>query len=145
MSMQATIENILKHNKLLEAFQVSEDFHVRIENEPYMRLVIERHEDEISIAHYFEQNGDAMRDPEITFRFPDWTPTTITQDPVGRYSEVFFLTENGVQKYRPRLLRELRSFASMWSKNLNNQHFATRGKAISLTHPMGDILNLEVT
>ena len=48
------------------------DDYVRIENEPYMPLVIERIGDnEYSIAHYFVQNGDMMRDPEITFRIDD--------------------------------------------------------------------------
>ncbi len=30
-----------------------------------MELVIERHGQRVSVAHYFRQNGDAMRDPEL--------------------------------------------------------------------------------
>src|SRR5712692_3066571 len=47
---------------------------ISIENEPWMRLVIEvlpeRGPDGhtvVSVAHYGEQNSDAMRDPEILF------------------------------------------------------------------------------
>ena len=47
---------------------------ISIENEPWMRLVIEvlpeRGPDGhvvVSVAHYGEQNGDPMRDPEMLF------------------------------------------------------------------------------
>jgi len=47
---------------------------ISIENEPWMRLVIEvlpeRGPDGhtfVSVAHYGEQNSDAMRDPEMSF------------------------------------------------------------------------------
>ena len=47
---------------------------ISIDNEPWMRLVIEvlpeRGPDGhvvVSVAHYGEQNSDAMRDPEILF------------------------------------------------------------------------------
>jgi Domain of unknown function (DUF6908) len=47
--------------------------YIRLENPPYMRLVIEHIGDgprgmlAIAVAHYHEQNGDAMRDPEMVF------------------------------------------------------------------------------
>ena len=48
--------------------------YLRVENPPYMALVIEATDESgpcglpaISVAHYGEQNGDAMRDPEICF------------------------------------------------------------------------------
>src|SRR5260370_40768287 len=51
---------------------------ISIENEPWMRLVIEvlpeRGPDGhvvVSVAHYGEQNGDAMRDPEMLFEVVD--------------------------------------------------------------------------
>jgi hypothetical protein len=46
---------------------------IRLEHEPYLRLGIEwiskrpRGCDTISVAHYGEQNGDPVRDPEIVF------------------------------------------------------------------------------
>jgi hypothetical protein len=46
---------------------------VTITNEPYMRLVIEHIGDgphgfpAISVAHYFELNGDLCQDPEMCF------------------------------------------------------------------------------
>ena len=93
MNMQQTIASILRRHGLLEAFSTSKEFHLRIENSSYLPLVVERQGDEISVAHYGELNGDAIRDPELTFRWPDWTPTSITQDPVGRYAEVFLVVD----------------------------------------------------
>ena len=57
----------------LEAWQDCErvslrekDFHLRIENEPYMPLVIERHgNSELYFTHYAEQNGDMFIDSEM--------------------------------------------------------------------------------
>ena len=48
--------------------------YLKIENPPYMALVIEATDESgpcglpaISVCHYGEQNGDAMRDPEMCF------------------------------------------------------------------------------
>jgi hypothetical protein len=48
--------------------------YLKIENLPYMELVIEAVDESgpmglpaISVAHYGEQNGDLMRDPEMCF------------------------------------------------------------------------------
>ncbi len=48
--------------------------YLKIENAPYMELVIEAMDESgpcglpsISVAHYGEQNGDLMRDPEMCF------------------------------------------------------------------------------
>ncbi len=47
---------------------------LKIDNAPYMELVIEAMDESgpmglpaLSVAHYGEQNGDAMRDPEMCF------------------------------------------------------------------------------
>src|SRR5690348_3794763 len=87
--MQRVVVDILQMHGLTEAFHTAPEFHLRLENQPYMPLVIERHGDEVAIMHYFIQNDDLMRDPELTFRLPDWSPTSITQDPVGTYRGVF--------------------------------------------------------
>ena len=48
--------------------------HLHIDNSPYMALIIEATDQSgpcglpaISVCHYGEQNGDAMRDPEMLF------------------------------------------------------------------------------
>jgi hypothetical protein len=48
--------------------------YLKIDNAPYMELVIEAMDESgpmglpaLSVAHYGEQNGDPMRDPEMCF------------------------------------------------------------------------------
>jgi hypothetical protein len=50
------------------------NLYLKIENPPYMELVIEATDESgpcglpsLSVAHYGEQNGDLMRDPEMCF------------------------------------------------------------------------------
>jgi hypothetical protein len=51
--------------------------YLKIDNAPYMELVIEAMDESgpmglpaISVAHYGEQNGDLMRDPEMCLALP---------------------------------------------------------------------------
>lgn len=94
----------------------------------YMKLISEGFEDlvleaiggnEYSIAHYYTQNGDAMRDPEITFTIDKQNlsihPTSFLQDNIG----LFYETESA----RPSLIRDLKDFMSQWFTNIVNQGF----------------------
>lgn len=109
-----------------------------IENPPYMRLVIEVVSPsfpdgscEISVAHYGEMNGDAMRDPEITFLVkPDaggrweWTPLTFTNDYMGVYQVAAEYDHAGrVTVLSEDLRRDLLEFATMWDRNVKEQGF----------------------
>jgi hypothetical protein len=63
-------------------------------------------------------------------------PTSITQDPVGRYEEVFSEGDGRV-RVRVGLLRDLKLFANMWARNLTAQGFGNPNLAVSsLTHPV---------
>lgn len=133
-AMQAVITAILQQHGYTAAYEQADDFHLKVENPPYMELVIEKHGAEVSVAHYYTQNGDAMRDPEVTFHLPDWSPTSITQDPVAQYSCVDEYAENS--RSRARYIAELSSFANAWARNIEQQGFVDgKGvKASSLTH-----------
>ena len=79
--------------------------YIRLDNPPYMRLVIEyigdgpRGMPSIAVAHYYEQNGDAMRDPEIvvevnpdengplSWKNGEWYPVSYRQDNLDIRSE----------------------------------------------------------
>ncbi|MBK8417496.1 hypothetical protein [Candidatus Villigracilis saccharophilus] len=65
---QTMIEHLLRSHEVLEQFQAHTDFHVRFDMPHYNRLVIERHDALISVAHYFEQNGDLVPDPDVEVR-----------------------------------------------------------------------------
>lgn len=78
-----------------------------------------------SVAHYGEQNGDLMADPEMVFwKTPmgTWMPVSITQHYVGRYAVAVEFGDNGKPSgFRPRLLSELVEFGAMWMKNIASQ------------------------
>ena len=111
--------------------------YLRIENPPFMRLVIEviggpylNGAYELSIAHYSEQNGDAMRDPEITFLVvpsaegTKWTPLTFENSYLGAYQVVAEAGREGLIKVKQtQWMKELRSFAKQWDRNLKAQGF----------------------
>jgi hypothetical protein len=85
---------------------------------------------ELSIAHYSEQNGDAMRDPEITFlvapaeQGTTWTPLTFENSYLSCYQMVASVTSAGlIEPRQPALMRDLRDFATQWDRNLKQQGF----------------------
>ena len=123
--MQVSIESICKaHGKLAEfetAIKDGGEFHLRLEQDGYMPLVIEHiGGGEVSIAHYFTQNGDAMRDPEIVFQVVsgkhplNWRPVEITQDPMGIYRRRTITTAHQFDASVAGLVR-------IWAHNLKHQ------------------------
>jgi len=78
-----------------------------------------------SVAHYAEQNGDLMRDPEVVFilgRDEEFYPITIQQDYIGKYEDVLEYDESGkIKGWYPRLQADLASFANFWLKNIKDQ------------------------
>jgi hypothetical protein len=79
-----------------------------------------------SIAHYGEQNGDAMRDPEMTVavdrKAGTVDPLTYRNDYMGVDQEVY-TERNGKEFFRPNLRTSLDDFLWHWLKNLKDQGF----------------------
>lgn len=78
----------------------------------------------IAVAHYFEQNGDLMADPDMTFEIDHEKQTlnarSFQQDGfLGRYDCV--IREDG--SVNERLEKELNSFAKTWLKNIKQQGY----------------------
>jgi hypothetical protein len=103
----------------------------RLEVPGFMRLVIEhvgrgpRGGELVSVAHYGEQNGDPMRDPEIVFEVAagEGHPVSIQQDYLGNYREAVSVAEDGrVSVHRAEVL-DIHSFARVWDRNLKRQGF----------------------
>ena len=99
----------------------------------YMDLVIEKlwYSDiyvnpVYSVAHYGEQNGDLMRDPDMELSVDDSEkrimPLTWRNDYVGRFDQVF-IKRNGKNLFSQRLLTDLDHFLWMWGKNIIEQGF----------------------
>ena len=110
-------------------------FHIKIENEPWMALVIEDIQESgphgfplISVAHYKEQNGDLMRDPEMIFEVykhgdeTKFIPTYWRNDHAG--IEQYSVTQgaNGPE-VNERLQQQHAQFAMLWDSNLKHQGF----------------------
>lgn len=122
--------------------------HIRIENKGYMPLVLERIGDFdgmplISVAHYYSQNGDPMRDPEMTFAIsyfmdfpsgkltPHYHPVSFQQDGVswnGYHVAMFHEGEKSM--VRTAIYNDLKSFARTWNKNLRDQGFILAAQAL---------------
>ena len=108
--------------------------YLKIENAPYMELIIEATDESgpmglpaISVAHYGEQNGDAMRDPEMCFELGVSG---------GAHLSAFYYRNDyrGVEQwsrnivsgnyiYLPALHQQHESFAETWDANLRHQGF----------------------
>ena len=128
-SMEVTVGMLVDAAGLSKEFEhcrtTGESFHLSITNEPYMRLMIEVvGKEEVSVAHLFTRNGDAMRDPEIVFGV-HWLPIEITQDTVGIYRRA----DPGYY------LRGVMPLADMWAMNIRQQGFA-HGVMRSGTHTL---------
>jgi hypothetical protein len=135
-----TVAKIIAAHGGLERLRQSGNY-IRLENPPYMRLVVEhigqgpRGLPAIAVAHYCEQNGDAIRDPEMVFEVnPDeeglaswkhgeWCPVSFRQDNLDVYQEAVFLADANQVAICPKLVVHLKEFAREWDRNIEQQGF----------------------
>ena len=108
---------------------------LRIENPPYMALVIEAIEPgpcgvpALSVAHYGEQNGDLMRDPEMCFEVSGRWGNSVSLSPYYYRNdymgvEQWSRSNDGTHYiFDPDLYAKHQSFATVWDKNLRDQGF----------------------
>lgn len=86
-----------------------------------------------SLAHYYEQNGDLMQDPEmeiaVDFQNEEVEPLTYQLDALGVYQTVY-KTINGKLYISERLRRELDDFLRQWLKNVLNQQYKLKGERV---------------
>jgi len=77
-----------------------------------------------SIAHYYKQNGDMMRDPDMTF-IEIWGkvyPASFEMSGLGKYEESLFQDpETKRLRMHPKQQRDHASFANTWMKNIKEQ------------------------
>ena len=109
--------------------------YLKIENPPFMELVIEAVDESgpcglpaLSVAHYGLQNGDLMRDPEMCFELglaggAHLNPFYWRNDYVGIEQWSRFIQE-GNYCYHTQLHAQHERFAKTWDNNLRQQGFA---------------------
>jgi hypothetical protein len=111
--------------------------YIKIDNPPYMALVIEGIPEPgplglpaISIAHYGEQNGDLMCDPEMCFELSNPIGGELTLDPYAWRNDHVGIEQfsravvRGHYVALPSLHSQHERFAAMWDKTLRLQGFA---------------------
>jgi hypothetical protein len=77
-----------------------------------------------SVAHYYEQCGDLMRDPDMTFlrRNGNYYPLSYQHDGLGIYQESVLFGEDGnPEKFFPDLQKEHAVFAGQWLTTIKAQ------------------------
>lgn len=110
--------------------------YLKIENPPYMALVIEAVGEPgplglpaITVAHYGEMNGDLMRDPEMCFELVKPIGSGLSLDPYYWRNDYM-----GVEQWSRYLMRgqyvahvglhgQHQEFAYLWDSNIHAQRF----------------------
>ena len=80
----------------------------------------------VSVAHYFDQNGDLMADPEMCFIYikavDSYMPSYFKQDGfLGREQESVLFEDGIIKGIRTKMQADHTSFANMWLRNIKNQ------------------------
>ena len=110
-------------NTLTEGMKPGQIRRVGEKGGAFMQVIVECQADRhFSVSHYYEQNGDLVADPDMTFyKFETgaWIPTSITQ--CGYYRRAVDFADGKVSAFYPRSLREQCSFTTTWMKNIKAQ------------------------
>jgi len=107
------VQEILEQHGIGSAEELDVGDNVTASATGHMDLTIEKiAEGKLSVAHYFKQNGDMMRDPEVVFDVDGdgWTPVTYRQDPASYQHD-----DGG--------LPSVSVFVEQWSRRLKKQGF----------------------
>lgn len=123
---------------IIQLVENSENYHVKIDKGSFMPLCAEiighdifltgspHNFNEISLAHYGEQNGDLMSDPEMTILYTTIEnelfafPTSITQHYLGKCNVALF-NDGGKWKINKKEQADQTSFLNQWLINIKNQ------------------------
>lgn len=115
-----------------------ENSHTKIDNNKpdsgIMAVIVEwigdcKRGDVFSIAHYYEQNGDLVADPEMTFlKMKDgrYYPLSYKLDSLGVYREGVVWDDSEPLYLNAREQRDEAIFAGTWMKNIQWQQFTKR-------------------
>ena len=113
-----------------------ENIHTRIDNNKpdsaIMAVVVEwvgdcKLGDIYSIAHYYEQNGDLVADPEMTFLKAEtgrYFPLSFSMPGMGIYREGIIWEDGEPSKIDVREQRDEAIFAGTWMQNIKWQQFS---------------------
>ena len=107
-------------------FTATEHLAYVLKSEGFMPLTVETWMEgdflNVSVCHYGEQNGDAMRYPEMVFllAYGQEVPVYFRNDYVG-IEQIFSKIEDGKLFLKKRGVQDLKSFSKTWASNLKAQ------------------------
>jgi hypothetical protein len=94
----------------------------------------------LSVMHWFEQNGDLMRDPDLEIEIePDsgkWLPVSYRQDSLGIFQEAVEI-EGADLRVNHKLVRDLLAFMIEWDRNIGEQGFLAAANALAVERRKG--------
>jgi len=114
--LEKRILRFLRNAGIEQEVMTSQEFHLRIENEPFIPLVVERQGNELYLTHYLTQNGDMFIDSEMVFR--------VRGEGHIEFKETAVQSLRGGESRLPD-----RAFAQVFSKNIVQQGFAEAAQA----------------
>ena len=108
----------LHDSRIIDNSQTFMKVHVEVIGQHHKSLVV-------SVAHYFEQNGDLCCDPDMTFLVNDTGvyPLTFQQAIPPIYQVAAEVTDDGSVRWNQKLQRDLTRFANDWMRNIQDQQF----------------------
>jgi hypothetical protein len=109
----------------------SNDGIMRIDNEPFERLCIEKIDTNvISVSHYFEQNGDLVPDPDMVFFILDsyWYPVSFQNQLT--YQESMEYDNDGQIVEILENIRSMISFTDTWADIISSQGYLEAVKPV---------------
>lgn len=131
------IHEIVAAAGVLEAFDTAPHFSLRIDNPPYMPLVIEAfrapdaltpgHTRSISIAHYREECGDLVADPEILMT---GVGELLWLQMPGVFTEIRFRGDDGRVRCAVWHAADVRELANTWARNIRAQGFIAAARRL---------------
>jgi len=133
LEMQEMVARLAKkHDFDLNQFDCSLVLHL----DGFMPLVVERiAPNQISLCHYYKQNGDMMRDPEVVFftGYTQWVPLTFEQSP-GVYQVTATVTDDNtaIETIAPGPQADLARFCRTWARNLQQQGWLEHSRQTTL-------------
>lgn len=105
------------------------DGYAKISNtQGFMAVVVEQiADDKISVAHYYEQNGDLMADPEVVFLKKEFSygteyyPIYEKMDGLGLSKELITFDDSGKVEKVFKTQKDTTVFCNVWLKNIKQQ------------------------
>lgn len=132
-----TIKNSAVFNCLVEGLdKVGDAKKIDNTNRAFMPVSVEKIFEEkrsgvlfehFSVCHYYEQNGDLMRDPEMTFIKVNTAigakifPAYFRQDNIAKEEFSIWRDETGKILTIKKLQADHTSFANLWMRNIRDQ------------------------